>query len=217
MRYSRAGQRSRLRSIRRIAIHLEFNPRVHRRHVHYHCPGDRRRPSAGCDLRAVFLRPHAGLGHDEHRQLCARRFRHARHVRGLRGLDAVRRRSFIGRATRSAGAGDAWCGGLFRTDPRDHERADAGPNSRHLRAGAAAALLGLLVVRRQLPDVAGKHCRRQLRCIGLAHPGFAAVGRRGCVAGDARPAPSADADLAWIEDAGRRGGFHRGAIDGHPA
>ena len=68
---------------------------------------------------------------------------------------------------------------LFRTDPRDHEGADAGPDPRHLRARAVAALFGVLVVRRQLPVAAGKYRRWHLRDLGPADPGLAAAGRRG--------------------------------------
>ena len=37
------------------------------------------------------------------------------------------------------------------------------------------------------------------------------------LAGDAGPASVADADLARLEDARGRRGFHRGAVDGHPS
>ena len=50
----------------------------------------------------------------------------------------------------------------FGADPQHHEGADAGPDPRHLRAGAAAALFRVLVVRRQLPVAAGKSRRRHL-------------------------------------------------------
>ena len=75
----------------------------------------------------------------------------------------VRRRAVGGCAARRAGARDAWRRRLFRTDPRHHERADAGPDPRHLRARAVAALFGILVVRRELPVAAGKSRRRHVR------------------------------------------------------
>ena len=52
---------------------------------------------------------------------------------------------------------------------------------------------------------------------GPAHSGLAPAGRRRRAAGDARAAPAADAHLARIENAGGGRGFHRGAVDGHPA
>ena len=66
--------------------------------------------------------------------------------------------------------------GLIR---RHHEGADAGADPRHLRAGAAAALFRVLVVRRQLPDAAGKSGRRHARSRRHPHPGLAAA-RRHC-------------------------------------
>ena len=66
--------------------------------------GDCRRASARRRLRAVFLWPHAGLGHDEHRQFRAWRLRHARHVRRLCRLYADG-----GRARCSARRWRRWC------------------------------------------------------------------------------------------------------------
>src|SRR5216684_7832242 len=187
------------------------------RHVLHPRPGDCRRTAAGRGLCAVFVRPHLDLGHDEHRQLRPWRFRHARHVCGVRGLDAARRRAVCWRAGCRPGAGDARHYRLFRADPQRHERADAGTNSRHLRAGAVAALFRVLGLWRQLHDAAGESCRRYLRRAGHPDSGVAPVGRRGGVAGDIRPAPAADAHLARLEDARGGRGFHRRATDGHPS
>ena len=75
--------------------------------------------------------------------------------------------------------------GLIR---EHHEGADAGPDPRHLRARAVAALFGVLVVRRQFPVAAGKYRRRHLRIFGLRIQASRLSGRRGRAGGDARPA-----------------------------
>ena len=195
---------------------IDLTPRILSRHVLHPHSGDRRRPVARRGLCAVLLRPHADLGHDEHRQFRPWRFRHARHVCGVRGVDAVRRRAIRRRAGRGTGAGDARHRRLFRPDPQRDEGADAGADPRHLRPRAAAALFRVLGFRRQLHDAAGKYRRRHVRRARHSHPGLAPARRRGRVAGDARPACAADAHLARLEDAGGCRGFHRRAADGHP-
>src|SRR5258708_504234 len=187
------------------------------RHVFHPRSSDRRRIVAWRGLRAVFVGPHRDLGHDEHRPLRSRRLRHARHVRGFRGLDAIRCRAAWRRAGRGAGARDTRHHGLFRVDPKCDERTDAGQDSRHLRAGAVVALFRVLGLWRQFHDAAGKSCRRYLRRARHPDSGVAPVGRRRCITGDARSAPAADANFAWLEDVGRRRGFDCGAADGHPA
>jgi branched-chain amino acid transport system permease protein len=74
---------------------------------------------------------HAGLGHDERRQLRPWRFRHARHVRRLRRLHGDGGRAADRCAVGHPAAGDARHYRLFRADPRYHEGADAGADPRH--------------------------------------------------------------------------------------
>src|SRR6185437_11974168 len=106
---------------------------------------------------------------------------------------------------------------LFRLDPQHHERPDAGPDPRHVRAGVAVALRGVLVFRRQLPVAARKPRRRHLRCVRDQDRGVAAAGRRGGAGRDRRAAFSAHPHHARLQDAGGVGRFFRRAIDGHPA
>jgi len=86
----------------------------------------------------------------------------------------------LGAADCHAGARERRRHRLFRPDPRHHEGADAGPDSRHLRARAAVALFGVLVVRRQF------RCRCRKTSSAAPSKSWACVSRpRGCW-----PAPS---------------------------
>ena len=91
---TRAGKRGRTwarpgRSRARLEL-----PRMS--HVHAPAAGRRQRPAARRGLRAVLVGPHPDLGHDERRQLRARRLRHAGHVHRRRRLDGAGRRA-VGR------------------------------------------------------------------------------------------------------------------------